>query len=56
MARKQLIIDTSFDEPDVIQSPNRQNIPKYCLKQDFNLKIISIILLAAFYIVSATIN
>lgn len=56
MARKQLTIDTSLDYEPQRMSPNKNAAPQYCLKQDFLLKVISILLLAAFYIASLTIT
>jgi hypothetical protein len=56
MARKQLTIDTSLDYETHRMSPNKNAAPQYCLKQDFLLKVISILLLAAFYIASLTIT
>ena len=53
MTRKQLTIDTSFDT-DVVISPSK--VPSYCLKHDYTLKIITICLLATFYIPSLTIT
>ena len=54
--RKQLTIDTTFDNEDAVIQSSPSKIPKYCLKHDYTLKIISICLLAAFYAVSLTIT
>ena len=52
--RKQLTIDTSFDEEMVVAKPSPSKIPQYCLKHYYTLKIIFISMLAAFYIASLT--
>ena len=56
--RKQLIIDTSFDnQPPIMQEAAIQpKTPEYCTRQDYILKIVSVFLLAAFYAGSLTIN
>jgi hypothetical protein len=52
MPRKQLTIDTTFDEDLVVT--NKVTTPEYCTRHDYVLKIVSICLLASFYIASLT--
>jgi hypothetical protein len=54
MARKQLTIDTTFDEDLVVT--NKVTTPQYCTRCDYILKIVSIFLLASFYTASLTIT